>query len=621
MLPRVVHVFVFPGGSLLTVSEISNKVRELKADNAERDIRNKDILAVRSGHVQDQFPEMFNDAFPKPIIANFIDIAARDTAEMLAPLPTFNCSAANMVSDAARKFADKRTKGAHYYIQHSRLGSQMYVGADYYVSYGLMPILVEPDFAAKTPRYVIESPLGAYPEWDRWRRLVSWTRCIRKPIRELCVEYPEYADRIAGKMESYNSNTLLELVLYRDEDQTVLVIPERHDLVLAAAEQRMSRLPVRVAERPSLDRTGRGQFDDVLWVQLARHRMALLGLEAAEESVEAPLALPLDVQEVNIGPHSTLRSASPEKIRRVPVEMPQGAFVEPQLLDQELRVGARYPQARTGNIQSSIITGAAVQELQGGFDSQIKAAQDIFVDTFKEVVSLGFEMDELYWPNTERNIRGNQQGVPYEIKWKPSRDVNGDRTVDVTYGFAAGLDPNRALVFLLQLLGGDLVSKDMVRRQFPFDVNVTQEEQRIEIEHLREALLSSVGAISQAIPALTAQGQDPTQFVTAISDVIAARQRGTPIEDAVSKAFAPKQPPEGSTPGAAQSPGGPGAASPSGGSQPPGAPPGAPQGPLQQQLGTQGGGRPQDLMTLLAGIGNSGSPTTNVNMKRSIPAK
>lgn len=607
-----------PGAAVLTVAEASAKVRELKATNADRDIRHKEILAVRSGHVQDQWPEMFSDAFPKPIIANFIDVAARDTAEMLAPLPAFNCSATNMVSDTARKFADKRTKGAHYYIEHSNLGGQMYVGADYFASYAMMPLFVEPDFEAKCPRYVIENPVGAYPEWDRWKRLVSFSRCIRKPIRELCVEYPEYANYIAGKTESPNSNTLLELVLYRDDDQVTLFIPERHDLVLAAAGQRMSRLPMSVAMRPGLDETGRGQFDDILWAQLARHRMALLGLEAAETSVEAPLAVPMDVQEINVGPHATIRSASPEKIRRVGVEMPQGTLVEPQLLDQELRVGARYPQSRSGQMQGSIITGAAVQELQGGFDSQIKAAQDVFVQTFKNAASLAFEMDELYWPNRERSIRGNQQGVPYEIKWKPSRDIAGDHSIDVTYGFAAGLDPNRALVFLLQLLGGDLVSKDMVRRQFPFDVNVTQEEQRIEIEHLREALLSSVGAISQAIPALTAQGQDPTQFIQAISDVIQARQRGTPIEDAVTKAFAPKPPPGELTSGAAPSPGGPGQESSPGGAPQPGQEQGQ-GGALEQQLGMQQGGKPQDLMTLLAGIGAGGSPTTNVNMKRQVP--
>jgi hypothetical protein len=345
-------------------------------------------------------------------------------------------------------------------------------------------------------------------------------------------------------------------------------------------------------------------------------------MEAAELSVESPLALPLDVQEFSVGPHATLRSNNPEKIRRVGIDMPQGAFVEAQALDQELRTGARYPGTRTGQSPaSSIVTGQAVNALEGGFDSQIKAAQDIFQSTLGEVVRKCFKMDEMYWPNVEKSIRGNADGVPYEMKWRPSRDINGDHSVDVTYGFAMGLDPNRSLVFLLQLLGGRLVSKDMVRRQFPFGVDVTQEEQRIEIEDLRDALVQSVAAYAQSIPALAQQGMDPSEPLTRINEIIKGRQKGKALEEIISDVFAPKPPP-GSQPAAPSGPGGAGPVSPGGpqgpggmagveGSLPPGVAPG------QAQMGP--GGQP-DLMTMLAGLNSGGGPTTNVNVKRAVPA-
>jgi hypothetical protein len=606
---------------LLTISEISDKVEALRQANAARDMRHQDVMSIRSGEVEKAFPEQFSEDFPKPVIANFIDIAARDTAETLAPLPSFNCSATNMVSDRARAFADKRTKGAASYVLHSDLQVQMYRGADWYNTLGLMPVLVEPDWDAQTPRFCIESPLGAYPEFDRWGRCLSYSRRFRRKIAELCAEWPEYATQIAGT-QSVNSAAMLEMILYRDGDQTLLYIPERANLVLGSPiSQPLGECPMAVARRPSVDDSQHGQFDDVIWVQLARHRFAMLAMEAAEMSVESPLALPLDVQEFSVGPHATLRSNSPEKIRRVGMDLPQGAFAESQMLDNELRVGARYPGTRTGQSPaSSIVTGQAVNALEGGFDQQIKAAQDVMSSTFRNAMRMAFKLDEKLWPRAERSLRGNSNGVPYEIRWKPDRDIAGDHSCDVTYGYASGLDPNRALVLLLQLLGGGLVSKDMVRRQFPFAVDVTQEEQSIDIERLREALTQGMGAYVQSVPVLAEQGQDPSVPLQRISAVIQARQKGRPIEQIVAEVFAPPKPPPGSlTPDASAGPGGPGDESGPGqipfGMNASGLPPGV--APGQATMGP--GGRP-DLMTMLAGLNSGGAPTLNTNVKRAMPA-
>jgi hypothetical protein len=210
--------------------------------------------------------------------------------------------------------------------------------------------------------------------------------------------------------------------------------------------------------------------------------------------------------------------------------------------------------------------------------------------------------------------------VPYEIKWKPSRDINGAHDIDVTYGFAMGLDPNRSLVFLLQLLGGGLVSKDMVRRQFPFGVDVTTEESKIEIENLRDALVASVAAYAQSIPMLAQQGMDPSEPLMRITEIIKGRQKGRALEDVISDSFAPKPPPEalngavsgGAASGVQSAPGGP--------NVPPGSPGGLPAGaaPGQATMGPVGG--QPDLISMLAGLGSGGQPNSSVNVRRSIPA-
>ncbi|WP_157521679.1 hypothetical protein [Herbidospora cretacea] len=564
---------------------------------------------MRDGNIDDVFPGMFSEDFPKPIIANFVDIAARDVAESLAPLPSFNGSATNMVSDAARSKADKKTKGMAHYLTHSDLQTQMYSGADYYASYGRMPILIEPDFEARSPRWQLIDPRNTYAEVDRYGKCHAFTQVFKKSIAELCIEYPEYADRIPGPTDTPYSQSMIEVILYRDDERTMMYAPERHNLVLADAKNTMGECAVAYAERPGLKR-GRGQFADVLWTQVARNRFANLAMAAAERAAEAPLAVPMDVQEFSLGAMALLRSQNPEKIRIVGADLPQAAFAESQLLDNELRIGARYPQTRTGNLDSSIITGQGVRALEGGFDSQIRAAQDVFAGAFREAMRLSLKMDEHYWPDDERSIRGNQDGVPYEIRWKPSRDIDGDYSVDVSYGFAVGLDPNRSLVFILQLLGARLISKDLARRQFPFGINVTQEEQRIVVEDLRDSLVQSLAGYANTIPLLAEQGMDPASAISKIAAVIKGAQKGKALEDIVEKAFAPPEAPPG-----AMSPTLPG----SDGMMPPGmgAPGGMPPAPGQAQMGP--GGSP-DLITMLAGLNSSGAPTTNVNIKRRQPA-
>ena len=359
-----------------------------------------------------------------------------------------------------------------------------------------------------------------------------------------------------------------------------------------------------IARRPSIDGELRGQFDDVLGIQLLRNRFALLAMEAAEKSVQAPIVLPNDVQELQLGGDAVIRTANPQGVRRVELTLPQGAFTEQQLLNEELRVGARYPESRTGNVKASIVTGEGVQALLGAFDTQVKSAQAIFTSALRDVISLCFEVDEKIF-NEEKTIRGTDAGAPYSLTYVPSKDIKGDYSADVRYGMLAGLNPAQGLIFMLQALGGKLISKDMAMRELPFNVNVTLEQERIETEDLRAALIGSLQAYSQAIPQMAAQGGDPTEIVKKIAQVIKARQKGIAIEDVIQDVFAPENPPAGVAQSVEQPsvPSAPGA--PAGGAQP-----GNPS-PQEPQFQGQVEQRPE-LQTLLSSLNASGKVGSSV---------
>ena len=583
---------------------------------AGRDQRMNMIRLVRNGRMSEVYPDMF-PAGPLQggIVANMIDVAAHDLSEVLAPLPTFNCASSKSVSDASRKFAEKRTLIVRGYVEHSDLQRQMYQAADQYFTYGHVPAIVEIDADEKLPRITFMDSLGAYPVFDRWGKVVASFFTLTMSKVDCLAMYPEASRFLTNSVNYGGENDSVTVVRYHSAEKNVLFLPDHKGAVLEMYANPAGECLVEWTQRPTVDGSPRGQFDDVIGVQVAKSRMALLALEAANKSVQAPLVLPPDAQELALGPDSVLRTASAEKVRRVPLEVPSSAFAEQGMLDDELRAGSRYPEARTGNIDASVVTGRGVQSLMGGFDSQIRTGQAMFSKTFERLVAKALRLDEKLWGNVERTMRGNNDGTPYEIRYRPKKDIKGDHTVDVQYGLLAGLDPNRALVFGLQARGDKLISRDFLRRQMPFSLDATEEEQVVDIEEMRDALKVAVAGYAQSIPALAQAGQDPGQVLAVVADIIEGREKGNPIEEVVKQAFTPPEPtPEEQmqaemtdlpTSGAGM--GGDGLN-----------PDGTMRGVAPGQQGMGPGGRP-DLSVMLASLGQNGEPNLSAGVSRRLP--
>jgi hypothetical protein len=584
------------------MDQIGARVSTLRYRANGRDQRNGDVQMVRQGKISQVYPNFFPDGIDQNVVANFIDIVARDLSEVIAPLPAVNCSAANQTNDRARNFADKRTRIASNYFEHSDLQVQMYNGADMYLTYGFLPFIIELDEEAQMPRIRLENPVGAYPEFDRYGRCVAFAKRYSMTLGELVAMFPEHEYELLGKLGwKQDLNGMIEMIRYYDKDQSVLYLPSRNNMLLSQAANPLGIMNVVIAKRPSVDGELRGQFDDVLGIQLLRNRFALLAMEAAEKSVQAPIVLPQDVQELQLGGDAVIRTANPAGVRRVELTLPQGAFTEQNILNQELRVGARYPESRTGNVNASIVTGQGVQALLGAFDTQVKSAQAILAAALRDVITLCFKVDESLF-NIEKTIRGVDAGSPYVLTYLPSKDIKKDYSADVRYGMLAGLNPAQGLIFMLQALGGGLISKDMAMRELPFGVNVTLEQEKIEIEKMREALVGSLQQMTQAIPQMAATGGDPSTLVRQIADVIKARKKGISIEEAIEDVFTPENPPAGAAESVEQP-------VPSAPGEPPvgGAPEGMPMPPAKPEL--------QTLLSTMTGSGAARS-SAQISNKR-----
>jgi len=528
----------------MDTKERASELRALREKYSARDRRMQRMVQARTpGGLATLYPDLFpaEGPYTEPMVANMIDVAARDIAEVLSPPPSLSCSSAKDASDRARAFAEKRTRIAYGYFDASNLSVELMRMADQYVTYGFSIGVVRPDTERRLPIIQFIDPRGCYPVFDTWGRTKALyeTRTVSRIDANRM--FPQLAERLYRK--DGGQGKAVEIVRYHSAEGSVLFAPIEPDLLLGESPNPTGEPLVHVFRRPGPTDEEIGQFDDVLAVQVAKARFALLTLEAAQKAVQAPIAMPFDVQEMNIGPDSTIRSQTPQNIQRVRLDVPREAFMQEANLDQELRQGSRYPDVRTGNTDASIVTGRGVQALMTGFDSQIKSGQGVFAHGMGILFGKAFRLDEALWPNSEKTIRGNANGTPYEIRYTPSKDIKGDSTIDVTYGLMAGLQPNQALVFGLQARGDKLISRDFLRKQMPFMLDAQQEESKVDVEELRDSLKAAVAMTAQAIPAMAQQGMPPTEILNQLAAVIDARQKGKPVEEAIAMAFTPPEPP------------------------------------------------------------------------------
>lgn len=590
--------------------KVLNRYLSLVSAQSERQARNAQVSAARRGEVETVMPGTFPANWPKPVVANVIDTTARDLAEVLARMPAIDCTSSSLTSDRAKKFSSKRTKVALYYIEHSRLKLQLYSGCDWFFSFAAMPIIVEPDFEAKCPRFRVDDPRGAFWETDFYGNVKIYAKTWQDTIDALASKFPEVESYIRSDQwnREHDGSTKLDVAQMMVGNQIVLFLPERQGLVLRQTEHRFGRPPVVIAERPKWDEHGRGQFDDVIWVWLARARMAVYGLEAAEKAVRAPIAVPDDVTQISFGADAIIRTNEPDKVRRVPIELPQSSLIEAQVLDKEIADGTRSPQARRGDIDASVVTGRGVEALTAIYSTQIATAQDVVGDALRRAITMAFEMDEAYFGDHTKTVNGIASGAPYSVTYTPAKDIAGDYSVSVTYGMTAGMDPNRAIVFLLQLRADQAIDRDTMQRMLPFEVDVDQLQRRIDIEQLNDALKQGVFGLLASAPAMETQGGAPAlpTFIK-VASIIKDRENGKPFHLAVLEAFEPDEEAAPQDPAMAlmeQMMGGGG-------------------GMGQQQPGDNsfmGAGAAPDIAQVLAGLSPSGKPNMQFNVSRRLPA-
>jgi hypothetical protein len=596
------------------LAAIIQKVDALQVQFSTRDHFSSQVRAVRNGDFDHIAPGIFPEEWPRPVCANIVDNMARDFAAKLSPLPAFTCSAASSLSDSARKFAEKRTKIANFYVDSSKLKAQMPDAADSYNCYGMVVFSVEPDMESKTPKIRCEDGANVYPVWDRNMRTVAAAKVYLLYKSQLLAMYPHLESMFKAKPGALIDGEKVKVIKWVDKDDCVVYLPDLGQEVVEEYKNPIGRCTVVAVPRPSgIGTYGafiRGQYDDLVWPQIARNEFQILALEAADKAVRAPIIVPPDVTDVTFGPDAVMQTQNPQGVQRLKVDVPPASFQAMEWLRSDMQIGGMSPEGRSGSVNASVITGAGIDALNEGYSTQLAQAQEMMAFALEQVIDLCFTVDEKVWPNLKKQIRGQETGVPYEVTYTPSKDIAGDHSIDIQYGFLAGLDANRSLIFILQAYGAGLISQDYAMRNLPAHFNISEETKKIELEKVRKAILEGAMMTAQAIPMMATQGGDPSMLMQQLSSLADALKKGEAVESAALKAFAPPPPPP----------------APPGSEVAPGVPPSAPGAAAPPGSEAAGGGPPSDigasqpgLMQLMAGITNGGASNLQANVLRQTP--
>lgn len=541
--------------------DVAARCTMLREHYVHRDAVANNVLHVRRGDWDKVDPDAFSEQYPRPIVANVIDEQARHATAALSPMPMIRCRASvNSASQRAKDRADKRTKIVNHYFDTSRTEFQMQDGADQFYTFGMIVAEIVPDFERQMPTIRVRRAQHVYPVWDSFLRTVEVAQVFEKRGVELRAQYPEAAGALKDHMDR-SGRTSYEVYRHDDGKTITVLIPSiGNGLVLHQMENPIGRCLTVCVPKHTVDGYIRGAFDDLIYAQLARNEVQMLTLEGIRDAIEAPFVLPTDVANVAIGPKAVIRTNNPQGARRLPMEVTPQAMAAVEHFESEMHKGAISPPALGGSIDASVVTGKGVQELMGGYSQQIAMDQQTLMGFFREVAAVCILMDMALWPDVQKKCEGVKNGSDYDFTYTPAKDLEGKTEVDVNYGTSTGMDPNRHVVYLLQLLSAQLYSKDTVLRQLPGNINATDELAKVAVEASRDALLAAVQGLAQSVASLAANGAPPemiSEVVFKVAKFTDMLEKGDTIEKIAQDIFAPPEPVEQPTPEAAVAAGAP----------------------------------------------------------------
>jgi hypothetical protein len=510
-----------------------------------------DIRDRYNGDVVLPVPDVDKSPTMDPPVPRLIAQAVDGTALRAAsPAPTIVCPILDPTSVRSIERASTRRKMLYARWHTSQVKIKLYRSYRHLVGYGTCAWLVMPDDEAGHARIELRDPLTSYPELrspDDIRDPINVGFIFGRSIDWITKNYPESAGFFYNAAAK-NWDTLWDVVEWIDRDEIVVGIlgprmpayqpndaqPYGYNgFELRRWKNKAGMVPMVMPQRVTLDRI-QGQMSTMIDTVDLHTRMTALEVLAAERHVFPDLVI---MGEANQQPQlvngnwrdgrtgeANLVSGA-RSVQYLSTQMPPAIPAVVEQLEQAIRETGGASGMFGGQNPGGLRTGRALDSM-GSFsiDPRVEEAQRLQEKALGVVNSAVIAVEKGYYPGHKFWSFTGLQGDEAMVEYCPSKDLDSGENA-VQYPIP-GADISQLSVAVSQLVGSQLMSKRTGRVKHPFIDDAELEEELIDEEQMRTALLQG---LSQQL----VQGAMPPRDAARVIQLLRSKKT---LEDAVMQA-------------------------------------------------------------------------------------
>jgi hypothetical protein len=574
----------------------------------------QDMIRVRDAYNGDlvvPMPDVKGEPDSRPAIPALVNLAVDSPAQRAASTaPQVFIPAVDPTTNVGRgsvRYADVRRRALSATWHYSGLKEVLIPKAfRHYRAYGSWALFVRPDFTDNRARIETRDPLNTYPDLrvnDVTTQPENVGFMTFRSRAWLIHNYGASTPGLIGALANSNrdDSDIFELVEWVDRDHYVIGVigPRYYDSFSTAYPQwpiggfelrrwanRAGVVPASIPYRVTLDRI-MGAVNLIVPIVNKMARLDLLEYFSAEKSVFPDLVIAGKDSEPRLvsGAWKDGRTGEANIIENGDVKWltsAPGPFTQQRIdqLERAARQTSGNPAMFGGEAVGNIRSGQTVSQLGSySVDPDTQEMQMLMERSLAVVNEAVMATEKGYWPQRKFTVFSGWPADRGTVIYTPATHFETPDNV-VRYPLP-GLDISGATVAVGQLVGAGLMSKHTGRIVHPLIESPAEEEERIDIERMEDALLAGF---------LTQLQQPPDSGGPQLSDaalVLARMRQGDSIDKALIAAHEAAQqrqatqapPPD---PGQLTAPEAqPGLSAPGAGAEQPQMPPGPPGGPPQ----------------------------------------
>lgn len=496
-----------------------------------------------------------------PIVMNLMDSMPRDIARLASETKPTYSSYATGDSKAADKAKDVRTIIGQGYFEYGGFNVIKPLLVMDLIITGTCFVGMWVDGSSDYPRFTRIDPRFCFPDIHNGsaQDLLVEQHLKARVANRL---YPD-AD-IMGRLarmgydeDSYGSAELVVFdyygpdAWYKGLQLTGIDGEETPDgvVIVDGGPHEIDRAPVAFAQVPSPDGALRGLLDQIGPSLVTKNRALELMMEYSHELVYSPFEAKGVINADQPPGPATIYQHDPTAQGETFMRRVSPAGSNPELiqlmnyLDAEERGQIAYPETRQGTTPQSQGSASFMTATQGQMTSLVRDMQRHLTSVQEQMAAVMFQLDER-WLDHEKPLC---RSLGRKKTYVPTRDIDGQTKLRVSYSASGGLDTLNNTVRVLQLYSAGLISDKKALEEIDFvdsaEDMITdrelQEQRRIILQRFEGDPTASLDFLIQVYAYQEENGGTLIDAIVEVNKVMAAQVQQQQQEQAAMAGMQP----------------------------------------------------------------------------------